>query len=101
MSITKYTIYFSEEASAEVEAATYWYEEQRKGVGSEFMIALEAVLASVQRSPMLFPVAHRDVRRARLKRFPYGVFFRIKKDEIEIVSVFHSRRDPARLKSRL
>ncbi len=93
---------YSEEAASELEAAAHWYEESRPGLGSEFVLSIEAALASILRTPQLYAQAHRsDVRRALIKRFPYGLFFRVKDDWIEIVSVFHLRRNPKALKQRL
>lgn len=34
-----------------------------------------------------------DVRRARMRQFPYGVFYRRDGDEILILRVLHARRD--------
>lgn len=70
-------IRYSEEAASELEAAAHWYEEDRPGLGSEFIMSLEAILASIRRTSQLYAQAHRsDVRRALIKRFPYGLFFR-------------------------
>jgi len=33
------------------------------------------------------------VRRARMRRFPYGVFYRLDGDDILILRVLHTRRD--------
>lgn len=35
------------------------------------------------------------VRRARLRRFPYGIFYRREKDDILILRVLHTRRGTA------
>ena len=95
-------IRYSEEAASEIEATAHWYEENRPGLGSEFIMSLEAVLASIRRTPQLYAKTHRsDVRRALIKRFPYGLFFREKEGWIEVVSVFHLRRNPNSLKQRL
>lgn len=47
-------IRYSEEAAYELEAAAHWYEENRPGLGSEFIMSLEAVLASIRRTPQLY-----------------------------------------------
>ena len=43
---------------------------------------------------------HKDVRRAFMRRFPYGVFYRVEEDQIIVVGVFHARRDPKRWQAR-
>ena len=35
-----------------------------------------------------------DVRRARLRTFPYGLFFRVVDDGVFVIACFHSSRDP-------
>ena len=102
MTETLLPLRFSEEAADELEAAAHWYEEQRRGLGSEFIRTVEARLDSIQRTPQLYPCIYREnVRRALLKRFPYGLIFRDLSNRIEIISVFHLRRDPAKLTKRL
>lgn len=88
------TIRFTQDASIELEAGVRWYEEQRRGLGSDFMLSVEASLGAIQRTPLMFPVIHRDVRRAMVKRFPYGLLFRVQTDSIDIISVFHFKRSP-------
>jgi len=41
-------------------------------------------------------VAHGRVRRARLHRFPYGVYYTIREDFIDVLAVYHGRRRPRR-----
>jgi hypothetical protein len=62
-------------AEADIDTAFAWYESQREGLGLEFLTAVEATLALIQRSPDQFPRVHRDVRRALVRRFPYAVFY--------------------------
>jgi plasmid stabilization system protein ParE len=43
---------------------------------------------------------YRDIRRALLKRFPFGIFFRLRSNRIRIVAVMHLSRDPKRWRQR-
>jgi plasmid stabilization system protein ParE len=74
-------------AEAEITEAFRWYENKNEGLGSEFMRALDATLSTVKRSPTLFAVIHKQVRRAMLRRFPYGVFYLYEDDQIIVHSV--------------
>ena len=87
-------------ASADVEDAYRWYEAQQTGLGEEFLAAAEAVIKSVVANPLQFPVIHRQTRRALLRRFPYGFYYRIVEDQIVVVACMHGRRDPRRWQSR-
>lgn len=38
--------------------------------------------------------------RVRVQRFPYSVFYRIPGDGVEVIAVFHDKRNPKTWKSR-
>jgi plasmid stabilization system protein ParE len=73
---------FRPAAAADVEEAYRWYEAQQAGLGDEFLAALRVVIESMTANPELFPVVHRQTRRALLRRFPYGLYYRIVNDQI-------------------
>ena len=83
-------------AEAELERAFDWYEAQSVGLGAEFLRAVDAVFASICRTPALYPTVHGRTRRALLRRFPYGVFFyeRDEDREVVVIAVVHGHRDP-------
>ena len=71
-----------------------WYEDRVPGLGSEFLICVDAVFSAIFRSPQQFPCVHKIVRRALTRRFPYEVFFIEDDDCIVVLSVFHAKRNP-------
>ena len=87
-------------AAADIEAAVVWYDAQRAGLGDEFVDAVRDALVSVSESPRLHGVIHRDVRRSKLRRFPYSLFYRILDNNIVVVGCFHASRSPLRWRSR-
>ena len=91
---------FTPEAEAELTDARQWYAHQRKDLDLEFMQCVDDTLSRVVANPYLFPVIHRNLRRAVVRRFPFAVFYEVTVDEIQVVAVFHSRRDPERWMSR-
>ncbi len=88
------------EAEEDLLDAASWYEQHRESLGREFLDAVEVVLAAVSENPRRYPVMHRDVRRALLRRFPFGLFFRIAGEEIDVVAIMHASRHPRRWKGR-
>jgi toxin ParE1/3/4 len=80
--------------------ACEWYNQRRAGLGRRFEAAVEGTLEMISASPESFPMVHRDVRRALVRRFPYGLFYRIRGETIHVLAVLHGRRDPARWKER-
>ncbi len=82
------------EAESDIEKVHAWYEKRRKGLGRDFVEELEKLFASIQEKPRLYPRAHKALRRALLKRFPYAIFYTLRSDEIVVSAVFHQSQDP-------
>jgi plasmid stabilization system protein ParE len=82
------------EVEAEIADAADWYEARSTGLGTEFLRAVDAAIASIQRYPLGYQVVFKDSRRALLRRFPYSVIYSISDNEILIVTCIHGKRDP-------
>jgi plasmid stabilization system protein ParE len=88
------------EAQEELAEAFAWYEKQRPGLGADLLLSLEATLADIRRRPGSFPVVYKELHRALLKRFPYGVYFVVEEAFISVLAIFHAKRDPRIWKQR-
>ena len=93
-------LFVRDEAAADLEEAAEWYETRRAGLGGEFLRTVRALLAGIARTPHEYPVAHGEARRARVRRFPYVVFYVVEPDHVEVLAVLHGRRDPRVWQSR-
>jgi len=82
------------EAEAEFDEAVDWYERQA-GLGAKFVAAVRGVLTRITEMPELHPKVHGEIRCAIVTRFPYGIYYRVWTDRVEVVAVFHGRRDPS------
>lgn len=94
-------IVFSPEARREAIRARRWYEDRARGLGLEFARALEASIEAVARSPGAYPIATGECRRILMRRFPFSIVFRARKDELLILAVFHHSRKPDLWRSRI
>ena len=79
------------EAQADLLAAQHWYEQQRAGLGEAFA---EEMFVRIGEMPELYAVALRGVRRGKLRRFPYVVYYRVLADRVEVIAVLHGSRNP-------
>jgi plasmid stabilization system protein ParE len=86
---------FHPDVRGEIDDAYRWYEQQRAGLGDDFLAALEDVFRRIERMPTIHQLVWQDIRRALPRRFPYGVFYRVHSDRVEVIAVQHSRRDPS------
>ena len=71
-----------------------WYEEQRAGLGEEFLAAVDTSFNAIQEYPEMFSRVHGEVRRAVVSRFPYAVFYRVEARRVVVLTVLHMGRDP-------
>lgn len=96
-----YELLLRPEAEADIGEAYRWYEAQTDGLGEEFLRAVDACFATVQRTPMAYTPVHKNVRRALLRKFPYGIFYLFEADCIIVLACFHARRNPKQLQTSL
>ncbi|MBA4419352.1 MAG: addiction module toxin RelE [Syntrophus sp. (in: bacteria)] len=89
------------DAEADISQAFDWYEAQVPGLGSEFLLVLDAAFNSILRNHLIYPEVHKIVRRALTRRFPFAVFFIVEEARVVVLSVFHVKRNPDEWKHRL
>jgi plasmid stabilization system protein ParE len=90
----------SPEAEADLADARSWYDGQRAGLGDEFLQCVEAVFEDVRRIPSLYGEVFQDLRLGLVRRFPYAVVYRADDDQVTVVAVYHTRREPRAWQSR-
>ena len=94
------TVHLRPAAAADLEDAALWYDNQRSGLGAEFLAEVASSLVRISDNPRQFGILHRETRRCLLRRFPYGLFFRVSGEDIIVVACFHASRDPRRWQAR-
>jgi len=85
---------FRPEARLDILAAKEWYEDRARGMGHEFVRAVDAAASGITRFPLAFPRVHGDIRKAVLRRFPYSLLFLVEEEDIVVLGCFHHRQDP-------
>ncbi len=86
------------EALADIEDAIAWYELALPGLGNVFLQRVEDRMRVIGESPRMFPPVLESIRRAPVKRFPYGIYYEDTEGRIVVLAVFHFKRSPGRLK---
>lgn len=84
------------EAESELVAAAQYYESLRPGLGAAFLDESEKAFEALRQFPSQWRVVQADVRRGLLPRFPYAFYYweKIAGEEVEILSISHSKRHP-------
>ncbi|MEK7686510.1 MAG: type II toxin-antitoxin system RelE/ParE family toxin [Verrucomicrobiota bacterium] len=87
---------FTSPAELELKEAIEFYESAQTGLGARFLAAVEAAVKLIEAYPLAWTPMSRRTRRCRIKRFPFGLCYQVRTDELLIVSVMDLRRDPKR-----
>jgi plasmid stabilization system protein ParE len=83
-----------------------WYEKRQAGLGERFRQAINQVLHHVTENPERFPrtrfrTGDAVLQRVMVRGFPFVIYFLSRSDEIVIIAVFHTSRDPHQLRDRI
>lgn len=81
-----YPVVFTQIARMELIEAQDWYECESAGLGRRFREAINALVGRMSNNPRQFPIVHKNVRRALLRRFPYSLFFVMNSCLLSLVS---------------
>ena len=88
------------DAIAEAKAAYEWYAERNPFAANAFISELDHAISQIQTGPERWTMHLRGTRKFLLRRFPYGVIYRITESAIQVIAVAHGRRRPGYWKSR-
>jgi hypothetical protein len=85
---------FHAEARIEFIGAIAYYESCREGLGLRFSREVHATIDRITIRPSAWPKISENTRRCLTRRFPYGVIYEIRENDILIIAVTHLNREP-------
>jgi plasmid stabilization system protein ParE len=88
------TFTFHPDARIEFIDAIAFYEESRVGLGLRFSREVHTTINRITLGPSAWPQISDNTRRCFTRRFPYGVIYEIRADDILVIAVAHSSREP-------
>ena len=93
---------FHPEAEAEHLETVAYYETRQAGLGAFYLAEFESSLQWVCEAPSHYPIEREpDIRRIRLRRFPFTILFRESEGTVQVLAVAHQHRRPSYWVSRL
>jgi plasmid stabilization system protein ParE len=90
-----------ESAQAELDDAIAWYASQAPGLGDAFLIETLKTLKLIEQYPKAWHPLTQQVRRCRLRRFPYSVVYAQEGSDLLVLAVAHQHRKPGYWRARL
>ena len=85
---------FLETARMELDDSVDYYNRQLEGLGLEFLKEVLKTIDLVLLYPLAWPQLTSRTRRCRINRFPFGIIYQVREDEILVVAVAHLHRKP-------
>jgi hypothetical protein len=94
--VSEYKIKLLAKARKEFLTAVEWYEEQKDGLGGEFIKEIEQSLNLTRKNPNHYPLKINHFNEFVVKKYPYILIYKItsSSSEIIITSIFHAKRNP-------
>ncbi len=98
-----FSIIVAPEAEHEWTQTVDWYDEREPGNGSRFNSVVRLCLQDLSANPKRFPFASRLTQKAKIKGWPYSIYFVVNEaqQQITVVAIWHGARNPEKLRSRL
>lgn len=81
-------------AEQEMFDAAVYYELHVAGLGQDFLDRMASAVADIGENPERWPIVMQNIRRRLVRRFPYGLFYRVDADEVVVLAVAHLNRHP-------
>lgn len=81
-------------ARAEIVAAFEWYLARSPAAAQRFLGEIDEAMRVIEEAPERQSIIRGRLRRVLLRRFPYGVYYKVFPSTISIVGVIHGHRHP-------
>jgi len=98
-----YRLVVRPEVDTDLIEAEAWYEQQKAGLGREFLLAARETIEGLSANPLIYQIRSRrkQVRWAYPPRFSYRIVFRVIGDSVVVYAVVHTARHNRHWKPRL
>ena len=87
-------IIIKDKAVEDLQKAYIYLEEQEKHLGEKLLKYLDEYAEIIQINPYLFGEDYKTIRQVRIKPFKYILRYKIYKEYIAIIQLFHSQQHP-------
>ncbi len=88
-------------AELELDEAVAYYDARQPGLGNEFAREVQTAVERIEEFPYAWRRLAGDVRRCPVRRFPYGLVYRVRGEVATVYAVMRLRRRPSYWRNRL
>ena len=95
-----YQILLKPLAELDINESYTWYNEEREGLGDDFLSELEKSQELIREKPYHYQVRYKEVRMVQVKRFSFCLHYTIEGETIIVHAVLSTDRNPRIWKKR-
>jgi toxin ParE1/3/4 len=95
-----YGVQIRPEAEEDLKEAYSYFEQCKSGLGADLILCIEDSLSKISRNLDQDPKIHKTLHRALVRRFLYGVFYKIHGDIVIVFAIMHCPIKPNKWISR-
>ena len=96
-----FDLFIKPRAELDLLEAYYYYEGLSDGIGAALVHCVGEKMEFISNNPRACPIKCRDIRRALVPKFPYGIYYKIEETRIVIFGILDLRQDPHSIQFRL
>jgi toxin ParE1/3/4 len=98
-----YSVSILAEAELDIDNAYIWYELAQIDLGNKFYKKVNESISFISNNPFACQVIYKGIRRFVLKKFPYGIYYKVlfEQKEVQIVGILHFKRNPKLIQKRI
>ncbi len=94
-------LWYHPRARIELNETADYYEGLRSGLGLEFLEEVQLTIRRILDLPFAWQRMSMNTRRCLMNRFPFGLIYQVKADEVRIVAIAHQKRKPGYWRDRV
>jgi toxin ParE1/3/4 len=91
---------FSKDSNYDLRDAVDFYDSKQSGLGDRFFSNLSEKIEKIKSNPLHYAIRYKEVRCAKIDNFPFMVHFIVSDDDIIIIGIIHTSRNPQLWKER-
>ena len=88
------TVIFKDDALNDIQKAYDYLEVQEKNLGEKLLQKITEYVTVIETNPYIFKIGYKQVRQSRIKPFQYLLRYKIYKDTVVVIQLFHSKQHP-------
>ena len=97
----EYKIVILPKAITDFEKSIDWYFKINSSLAKQFSNEIDNTIQFISKYPLLFQHSHNQYKSVNTPQFPFKIIYRIDEDKIIIAAIFHHKRNPKILSSRI